>query len=147
MEPSSVAVVNQIAKVSLSQITSLSPVLSSEAGSVFWVSLTDLTGIPARHTGDTQIAVTATTTTKTIHCEYESPVADPGERPGGAGSPPYFWTKLRPEGPKKFWGGDCPPAPQSQGMDPALISSTEIQSQGPPKLFLLSLSRTWITVK
>ena len=27
------------------------------------------------------------------------PVVDPGE------GPPYFWTKLRPEGLKKFWGG------------------------------------------
>ena len=23
--------------------------------------------------------------------------------------PPYFWTKLRPEGPIKFWGGGPPP--------------------------------------
>ena len=28
------------------------------------------------------------------------PVVDPGE------GPPYFWTKLRPEGLKKFFGGD-----------------------------------------
>ena len=25
-------------------------------------------------------------------------VADPGKGPGGGGRPPYFWTKLRPEG-------------------------------------------------
>ena len=72
---------------------------------------------------------------------------------GGGGPPPYFWTKLRPEGPKKIFWETAPsstaplPLLPSQGMDPALISSTEIQSQGPPKLFLLSLSRTWITVK
>ena len=29
-------------------------------------------------------------------------VADPGEGPRGS-TPPYFWTKLRPEGPKKFF--------------------------------------------
>ena len=28
-------------------------------------------------------------------------VADPGEGPGGLG-PPYFLTKLRPDGPKNF---------------------------------------------
>ena len=27
--------------------------------------------------------------------------ADPGEGPAGPGPPRYFWTKLRPEGPKK----------------------------------------------
>ena len=32
-------------------------------------------------------------------------VVDPGEGSGGA-APPYFWTKLRPKGPKKKWGGD-----------------------------------------
>ena len=32
-------------------------------------------------------------------------VVDPGEGSGGA-APPYFWTKLRPKGPKKYWGGD-----------------------------------------
>ena len=31
-------------------------------------------------------------------------VVDPGEGSGGA-APPYFWTKLRPKGPKKYWGG------------------------------------------
>ena len=31
-------------------------------------------------------------------------VADPGERP----APSYFWTKLRPEGPKKNVFGDHP---------------------------------------
>ena len=36
--------------------------------------------------------------------------------------PPYFWTKLRPEEPKKFWGGTGPPL--SQGLDdrPRLLS-------------------------
>ena len=27
----------------------------------------------------------------------------------GGPPPPYFWTKLRPEGPIKFWGGGPPP--------------------------------------
>ena len=31
-------------------------------------------------------------------------VGDPGEGSGGA-APPYFWTKLRPKGPKKNGGG------------------------------------------
>ena len=36
-------------------------------------------------------------------------VADPGKGLGGP-PPPYFWTKLRPDGPKKiFW--KTPPAP------------------------------------
>ena len=34
-------------------------------------------------------------------------VADPGEGPGMG--PPYFKTKLRPEGPKKIWGGPGSP--------------------------------------
>ena len=34
-------------------------------------------------------------------------VADPGEGPGRP--PPNFYTKLRPEGPKKFWGVTGPP--------------------------------------
>ena len=43
------------------------------------------------------------------------PVADPEE---GSRPPPYFWTKLRPEGPKKICagGGDCLP-PLSKGLD------------------------------
>ena len=44
-----------------------------------------------------------------------------GRGPGGA-TPPYFWIKLRPEEPKKFWGGTGPPL--SQGLDdrPRLLS-------------------------
>jgi len=40
---------------------------------------------------------------------------------GGLG-PPYFGTKLRPEGPKHFLGRPPPPPPPplSQGLDPAL---------------------------
>ena len=60
-------------------------------------------------------------------------VADLGEVPG-VPPPPYFWTKLSPEGPKKIWGGpgsprcapllskglgDCPPPPSPP---PAFIS-------------------------
>ena len=37
-------------------------------------------------------------------------VVDPGEGSGGA-APPYFWTKLRPKGPKKYWGGETGPSP------------------------------------
>ena len=32
-----------------------------------------------------------------------TPVADPGEGLGGPGLPPYFSTKLRPEGPKNIF--------------------------------------------
>ena len=43
------------------------------------------------------------------------PVADPGEGPSPP--PPYFWTKLRPKGPKKVCGGGGPPPPLSKGLD------------------------------
>jgi len=39
--------------------------------------------------------------------ERDSPVAEPGEGPEGPG-PPYFQTKIRPEGPKNVLG-DRPP--------------------------------------
>ena len=51
------------------------------------------------------------------------PVADPGEGPGGPGPPPYSWTKLRPEGPKKFGGESTPlppPAPLRKALDDCL---------------------------
>ena len=44
-------------------------------------------------------------------------MADPGEGPGGPG-PPYFSTKMRPEGQKKVFG-DRPPL--SDGLDPLLL--------------------------
>ena len=39
---------------------------------------------------------------KNVTTQRYYPVADPGERPGGPGSPPYFSTKLRPEGSPNF---------------------------------------------
>ena len=67
-------------------------------------------------------------------CSVLRSVADPGEGPGMG--PPYFYTKLRPEGSKKILGGPgspryapllskglCdwpPPPPLSQVLDPAL---------------------------
>ena len=38
-------------------------------------------------------------------------MADPGEGPGGGGrtAPPYFKTKMRPKGPKKFFEAGPPP--------------------------------------
>ena len=71
--------------------------------------------------------------------DHATTVADPGEGPGGPGpTASYFWTKLRPEGPKKFiwettphppppylrvWmiaprNPPQPPPPLSQGLDP-----------------------------
>ena len=57
-------------------------------------------------------------------------VADPGEGPGGGLALLYFWTKLRPEAPKKNFcrppptplskGLDDRAPPLSQGLDPAL---------------------------
>ena len=41
-------------------------------------------------------------------------MADPGEGPGG-GLPPYFQTKLRPEGPKKIF--KTAPSPLIQCLD------------------------------
>ena len=43
------------------------------------------------------------------------PVADPGEGPSPP--PPYFWTKLRPKGPKKVCGGGDHLPPLSKGLD------------------------------
>ena len=52
-------------------------------------------------------------------------VADPGKGSGGPGFPPYFSTKMRPEGPKKFILETPPPPtppPLSEGLDPPLGS-------------------------
>ena len=38
-------------------------------------------------------------------------MADPGEGPGGPPAPPYFSTKMRPEGRKKKFFGARPPPP------------------------------------
>ena len=57
-------------------------------------------------------------------------VADPGEGPWGPELPPYFSTKMMPEGPKKkivetgppylrIWM-TAPPPPLSEGEDPPL---------------------------
>ena len=55
-------------------------------------------------------------------------VADPGV--GLGRPPPNFYTKLRPEGPKRFWGVTGPPLskglddhppPPSKGLDLALF--------------------------
>jgi len=40
---------------------------------------------------------------KNVTTQLYYPVADPGEGPGGAGPPPYFSTKLRPEVPQIFF--------------------------------------------
>ena len=56
------------------------------------------------------------------HCERNLTVADPGK------APPYFWTKLRPEGPKKiFWETASPPPPLSQDLDPVLPESPTVK--------------------
>ena len=56
-------------------------------------------------------------------------VADPGKGPGGS-TPPYFWTKLWPDGKKNFLKtgppplsqglDDHPPLPLCDGLDPPL---------------------------
>ena len=46
--------------------------------------------------------------------DWSLSVADPEEGPGGtppSPPPPYFWTKLRPEQPKKFFWETSPPSP------------------------------------
>ena len=115
---------------------------------MFWASLplTDLTGIPDTR-GHPNSCDSDHDSLKLVTANHESPVADLGDGPGRA--PPLFSKQTEARRAEKKFLGDCPlpPPPLSLGMDPALISSTEIQSQGPPKLFLLSLSRTWITVK
>ena len=70
---------------------------------------------------------------RTVSYRLYFKVADPGEWPGGGGGqvPPLFWTKLRPEGRKIFWGETAPPPTYlrvwmtgpslSQGVDPALL--------------------------
>ena len=63
-------------------------------------------------------------------------MADIGEGPGAPGPPRYFYTKLRPEGPKRFFGDwvsplsqgldDPPPLrPLSECLDPPLLSLSE----------------------
>ena len=57
--------------------------------------------------------------------DQKRPGSSGGSRGGARGAPPpppYFWTKLRPEEPKKFGGGTGPPL--SQGLDdrPRLLS-------------------------
>ena len=46
---------------------------------------------------------------KNVITQLYYPVVDPGEGPGGAGPPPYFSTKLRPEGPPTFFFLRLPP--------------------------------------
>ena len=54
------------------------------------------------------------------HSRQPLSVVDPAEGPGGGGpGPPYFWTKLRPEEPKKFFFSR-PGPPLSQGLDDRL---------------------------
>ena len=83
-------------------------------------------------------------------------MADPGEGPG---DPPYFYIKLRPEGPKKNFGDRVPPylsvwvtaPPLCQGLDPALpVSIADILVLGPSRTqrmignaFRISLRPDW----
>ena len=52
---------------------------------------------------------------------YYKSVADSGEGPWGAAAPPYFLTKIRPEGPKKILLGTAPPLSQPLDDRPPLI--------------------------
>ena len=74
----------------------------------------------------------------------ESFVYSGGSRGGAGGTwaSPYFWTKLRPEGPKKVfwetapppylrvWMTPNPPPPSSQGLDPALVCYRVLPRKG-----------------
>ena len=68
-------------------------------------------------------------------------MADPGEGPGGPGPPSYFWTKLRPEGPKKTFFGDRPPPP-SKDLNLALLKTpSKKYGEGANPLGLTSLDQ------
>ena len=71
---------------------------------------------------------------------------DLGEGPGRARpSPPFFSTKLRPEGAKKFWETP-PPPPPSQGVDdraPSLSQGLKVWNQHWDQ-YLVHKHSTWI---
>ena len=54
------------------------------------------------------------------HSRQPLSVVDPGEGPGRGPGPPYFWTKLRPEGPKKNFFSDRVPLISGSGWPPPL---------------------------
>ena len=54
------------------------------------------------------------------------PVADPGEGPGGPAPPPYFLTKMSPEGPKQIFLETAPP-PHHLFWRPPLLSPTYLK--------------------
>ena len=60
---------------------------------------------------------------------------------------PFFQTKLRSEGPKKFFGDRAPPPlpPLSQGLDPALFLYTILDRKGSPFVYLLLTNGTLFT--
>ena len=62
-------------------------------------------------------------------------VVDPGEGSGGAAFP-YFWTKLRPKGPKKN-GGETGPSPLISGSGSGTVllwwRKTKLRPEGPKK--------------
>ena len=67
-------------------------------------------------------------------------VVDPGEGPGGRGSPPYFEAKLKTEGPKTFFlRPSFPPPPHhfSQGVYDRAPSLSEMLD--PPLIIILLL--------
>ena len=80
-----------------------------------------------------------------------------GSRGGARGAqapPPYFWTKLRPEVPKKILGRPPPPPCLFQGLDPGLISLVKVYKKS--KETVMSVWKrpkranrytSWLTVK
>ena len=66
-------------------------------------------------------------------------VVDPGEGPGGHGSPPYFEAKLKTEGPKTFFLRPSfpPPHPFSQGVYDRAPPLSEMLD--PPLIIILLL--------
>ena len=65
-------------------------------------------------------------------------VADLGEVPAPPPTTPYFWTKLRPEGPKKIFLETTPPPLLSQGLDDRLPLSEDLD---PPLYEAFQLNR------
>ena len=72
------------------------------------------------------------------HSRQPLSVVDPGEGPGRGPGPPYFWTKLRPEGPKKIFFSDRVPPYLRVWMTAPLIWRSDDVWYSKPQLLLLN---------